>query len=102
MLKHNLILVYRNFLRFKGAFFINLIGLSTGLACVLLIYLWVVDELAVDKFHKNDSRLYQAMEFRKRTNDIWTAVSSPEPLAKALVEDMPEVEYAVTTSREAP
>ena len=45
MLKHNLILVYRNFIRFKSVFLINLIGLSTGLACVLLIYLWVKDEL---------------------------------------------------------
>jgi hypothetical protein len=39
MFFHNLLLTYRNFLRFKGSFFINLAGLSTGLACTLLIYL---------------------------------------------------------------
>ncbi len=53
MLRHNLLLIYRNFKKFKGTFFINLVGLSTGLACVLLIYLWVNDEMSVDKFHKN-------------------------------------------------
>ncbi len=41
MLKHNLLLFYRNFRRNKGTFMINLLGLSTGLACALLIYLWV-------------------------------------------------------------
>ena len=40
MLSHHLLLTYRTFLRFKGSFLINLTGLSTGLACTLLIYLW--------------------------------------------------------------
>ncbi|HEY9049888.1 MAG TPA: hypothetical protein VIN08_28510, partial [Ohtaekwangia sp.] len=68
MLKHNLLLIYRNFKRFKSTFFINLIGLSTGLACVLLIYLWVNDEVSVDKFNEKDDRLYRAMEHRVRAN----------------------------------
>lgn len=102
MFRHNLRLVYRNFLRFKGTFIINLIGLSTGLACVLLIYLWVNDELSMDKFHKYENRLYRAMELRIQADRIWTATSSPEPLAKALVEDMPEVESAVTTGLAQP
>jgi hypothetical protein len=64
MIKHNLLIIIRNFKRFKSTFLINLIGLSTGLACALLIYLWVTDELAVDKFHKKDDRLYQVMKTR--------------------------------------
>ena len=43
MLPYPLLLLYRNFKRFKSTFFINLIGLSTGLACALLIYLWISD-----------------------------------------------------------
>src|SRR5689334_16336393 len=62
MFRHNLLIAYRNFLKYKSSFFINLIGLSTGLACVLLIYLWVNDELHVDKFHINGDRLYQVRE----------------------------------------
>jgi len=62
MLHHNFILIYRNFKRFKSTFFINLIGLSSGLTCTMLIYLWVNDELHVDKFHDKADRLYQVME----------------------------------------
>ena len=99
MFKHNLLLIYRNFKRFKSTFFINLIGLSTGLACVLLIYLWVNDELSVDKFNENDSRLFRAMEHRVKSGGIWTSPTTPGPLAEALVEDMPEIEYVVPTTQ---
>src|SRR5690606_4165717 len=59
MIRHNFILALRNFQRYKSSFLINLIGLSSGLACALLIYLWVNDELSVDKFHEKDSQLFQ-------------------------------------------
>ena len=86
MLKHNLLLFYRSFKRFKGTFLINQVGLSTGLACVLLVYLWVSDELSVDKFHEKDGHLYQVMHNRQQNNDIFTGDYTPSPLAKALVE----------------
>ena len=57
-----MLIAYRNIMRHKGSFFINLTGLSTGLACTFLIYLWVTDELRFDKFHKNDSQLFQVIE----------------------------------------
>ena len=47
MIKHQLLLILRGFIRYKSTFFINLIGLSTALACTLLIYLWVSDERGV-------------------------------------------------------
>ncbi|HEY5824198.1 MAG TPA: ABC transporter permease, partial [Cyclobacteriaceae bacterium] len=98
MLRHNLLLIYRNFKRFKSSFFINLIGLSTGLACVLLIYLWVTDELSVDKFNDKDDRLFRAMEHRVKADGIWTSPNTSGPTADALLEDMPEVEAAITTT----
>lgn len=58
MIKHSLILICRNFLRSRGYFLINLIGLATGLACTLLIYLWVREEVNMNKFHQLDARLY--------------------------------------------
>ncbi|MEJ0032219.1 MAG: hypothetical protein WDO15_18415 [Bacteroidota bacterium] len=94
MFRHNILLVLRNFARYKSSFIINLIGLSTGLACTFLIYMWVTDELVVDKFSTNDDRLFCTMEFRKRATGIWTALSSPGPMADALVTDIPEVEMA--------
>jgi putative ABC transport system permease protein len=94
MLKHNLLLIYRTFKRHKGTFFINLIGLSSGLACVLVIYLWVNDELSFDKYHINDSRLYQVMTNVKSEKGIDTRKDTPHNLADALASEMPEVEYA--------
>lgn len=96
MLQHFLLLTYRTFKRSKGSFFINLIGLSAGLACTLLIYLWVKDELQVDKFHANDSRLYQVME-RQQVGDITNVgYTTAGLLAETLAEEMPEVEYAAS------
>jgi putative ABC transport system permease protein len=84
MFRHNLLVIYRNFKRFKSTFFINLTGLSAGLACSLLIYLWVNDELSIDKFHEKDARLYQVMENRIQAQGIQTAQSTSAPLAETL------------------
>ncbi|MEO9967959.1 MAG: ABC transporter permease [Reichenbachiella sp.] len=98
MFKHNLILSIRNFKRFKSSFFINLFGLSTGLACTMFIYLWVVDEMSMDKFHANDTNLYQVMEHQQYAADIMTTNSTPGPLANALKEEFPDIKYSATTT----
>jgi ABC-type antimicrobial peptide transport system permease subunit len=98
MFQHFLLLSFRTFKRFKSSFLINLIGLSTGLACTLLIYLWVNHELRVDKFHENDSRLYQVLSNHETPQGIGTGDMTPVPLSDALLADMPEVEKAVTVN----
>ena len=95
MFRHHLLITLRNYKRFKSTFFINLTGLSTGLACVILIYLWVNDELNVNKFHKNDSRLYTAMLNHEESDGINTGPGVPGVLADALVSEVPEIEMAV-------
>lgn len=98
MLKHNIILIYRNFLRAKGFFLINLVGLSTGLTCTLLIYLWVKDEISMDNFNDKDSHLFQVMENQQYADDIMTTSSTPGLLAETLKDEIPEIEYAATTT----
>ncbi|MEB2776345.1 FtsX-like permease family protein [Algoriphagus sp. D3-2-R+10] len=98
MLRHNLLLIYRSFKKFKSTFIINLVGLSTGLACTLLIFLWVRDEMNVDKFHEKDSRLYQVKESQQLSGNIRVMNSTPGLLAEALTEEMPEVEFAATVT----
>lgn len=98
MFKHNLILTIRNFRRFKSSFFINLIGLSTGLACTMFIYLWVNDEMNTDKYHAKDDRLFQVMEHQQYADNIMTTRSTPGLLAVSLKEEYPEIEYAATTT----
>src|SRR3978361_1019667 len=98
MFKHNLLLFYRNFKRHKSTFLINLTGLSCGLACVLLIYLWVSDEWSFDKYHANDDRLYQVMVSAKTESGIETTKNTPHALSDVLALEMPSVEYIVAAT----
>jgi putative ABC transport system permease protein len=97
MFQHNLLLIVRNFKRFKSTFIINLIGLSTGLASALLIYLWVNDELSFDKFHEKDSRLFQVIERIQMADQIGIAPHTAGLLGEAIEEKIPEVEYAISS-----
>ena len=90
-----MLIAFRNILRHKGSFLINLTGLSTGLACAFLIYLWVTDELKFDKFHKYDSQLYQVLEKSTENGDVIIHESTQGPLAEAMKKDLPEVIGAV-------
>jgi putative ABC transport system permease protein len=96
MFLHNFLISFRNIKRNKGTFFINLIGLSSGLACAILIYLWVYDELNFDKFHKKDNQLFQVMVRNKVSNGIEISNATSSILANTLAEELPEVEYAIT------
>src|SRR5687768_8046065 len=98
MLRHHFLLIYRNFKRFKSTFFINIVGLSTGLTCALLISLWVVDELGIDKFHEHNERLFQVMERQVHGGSMGVTNSTPGRLSEELAGQMPEVQYGVVAS----
>ncbi len=100
MWRHNLMLILRTFKRNKTSFFINLIGLSTGLACTLLIYIWVMDELGVDKFHEKDANLYQVVQNFDRKRGMTTRPITPAYFGKMIQEEIPEVEYATAINHE--
>ncbi|MEQ8547693.1 MAG: FtsX-like permease family protein [Cyclobacteriaceae bacterium] len=91
-------ILLRNFLRHRTSSLINVIGLTTGLACALFIYLWVLDEFETDKFHENDARLYRVMEFQTYSNQTFATNSTPGVLAESLKNDFPEIQYAATTT----
>ncbi|MBC7774537.1 MAG: ABC transporter permease, partial [Phycisphaerae bacterium] len=96
MFYHNLLLIFRNFKRHRSTFFINLVGLSAGMACVLLIYLWVSDEWGMDRFHANDAQLYQVMANHHDSEGIRTITPTPDLLAETLAAEMPEVAMATS------
>lgn len=96
MLKHNLKLFFRNINRHKSTFLINVIGMSTGLACALFIAIWVMDELQVDRFHEKGDRLVQLLQNLPTPNGIETDDVTQGPLAEALVNEFPEVEQSVS------
>lgn len=98
MLKHHILLALRNFKKHKSSFLINLVGLAAGLTCSMLIYLWVNDEMNMNKFHEKESQLYQVMEHQQYAEDVMTTTSTPGLLSETLMSDIPEIEYAITTT----
>lgn len=88
--------IRRNFIKDRQFTLLNLIGLSTGLACTFFIYLWISDEWNIDKFHKSERRLYQVMAHISLPDGIHTQESTPGMLATALQEEMPEIEMAIS------
>ncbi|MDX1939263.1 MAG: ABC transporter permease [Saprospiraceae bacterium] len=98
MLRNYFKIAWRNLLKNKVFSFINITGLATGLACAFLIYLWVNDELNIDKFHEKDSQLYLVMANHTHTDAIQTIPNVPGLLAPAMKTELPEVENAVHTT----
>ena len=85
----------RNCWKEKGYAFLNILGLSTGLACSILILLWVQDEINYDSFHAQGKQLYQVKEHQHYDGqEIFTTNATPGPLAEALEREFPEIAYA--------
>lgn len=83
----------RNLRKHKGYSFINVAGLAIGIACCLLIFLLIRDELSFDQFHEHKNQIYRVIiqqpgQFYMGTD--YLAVT-PAPLASALIEEFPEV-----------
>jgi putative ABC transport system permease protein len=86
----------RSFLKQKFYSVINLIGLSSGLICALLIYLWVSDEINKDKFHQDSEKIFQVLaNIQLGDGELLTWTNTPGPLAEEIREKDPEVELAV-------
>ncbi|WP_026632280.1 ABC transporter permease [Dyadobacter alkalitolerans] len=94
MLKNYLKIAWRNLLKNKTFSLINILGLALGMACSLLIMLWVQDEIKMDRFHKNDARIFTVMENQHYSGVINTFASTPGILADNIVKDIPEIEMA--------
>ena len=89
MFQHHLLIAIRNLQRHKSSFFINLVGLGTGLACAFLIYLWVADEWSVDKFHKKEKQLYQVMETSRENDQVIVHEATQGLLGESMAKDLP-------------
>jgi len=66
MIKNYFKIAWRNLLKNKTFSLINIAGLSIGLACTMLILLYVKDEISFDKFHKNVNNIYRIVSKSKR------------------------------------
>ena len=91
-------IAFRNMFRHKGYSAINVIGLSVGLACVLLISMIIWNEISYDRFHVNKDRIYRVYIQGKQGNDIINAAPVMIPFAPAAEAQIPEIKYAVRIS----
>src|SRR5688572_18233569 len=94
MVKNYFKIAWRSLLKDKQFTVLNVLGLSAGLACSLLIFLWVNDELSFDRFFANDERLYKLMERRSYNGETSINEESSGRLSETVKQSLPDVEYA--------
>jgi putative ABC transport system permease protein len=98
MFKNNLKIALRNLFKDRLFTFLNLIGLTVGLASTILIWLWVHDELSFDKFNDKDNQLYQLMEHRQSSQGLGISDESSGILGETLALEMPQIQYAAAVA----
>ena len=84
MFKNYFKISFRNMLRHKVYSSINIAGLSIGIACFILIFLYVQDELSYDKHIPDSERVYRIACHIKYADNLFNMPSSPDPMAKTL------------------
>jgi len=97
MFRNYLKITVRNIRRQKSHSMINIFGLSMGLACTILIFLFVNDELSFDRFHENLHSIYRPLiRFHNPDGSVkWQGGAVHVPHGPALKEYFPEVKRYV-------
>src|ERR1700704_1820170 len=91
MIQNYLKVAWRNMMKNKIFSFINIVGLSVGLTCCMLICLYLNNEANYDGYHANINQLYQlGTTFVKDGKDDRT-VNTPAPIAQAMKQEFPEI-----------
>ena len=102
MLKGYVIAAYRNIVRNKTYSIVNIIGLAVGMACCMLISLWIADELSYDRFNVHADRVYRVLREREnmelKTGGPLDSYVAPG-YSSAFRENVPEVELSTRYMR---
>ncbi len=88
-------LTLRKIRRHKGFSFINIAGLAIGIACCILILVWVQDELSYDRFHEHAGRTFRIITENHAGDEVTVSAGSPAPLGRNLVETFPDIQESV-------
>ncbi|MFC1898705.1 ABC transporter permease, partial [Candidatus Cloacimonadota bacterium] len=94
MIKNHFKIAIRNLIRHKSFSIINIVGLSVGMICFILIGLWIRDELNFDRFNENFTQIYRVGTDSKMGDQEGTGTSTAHPLAPTLMAEIPEIESA--------
>src|SRR5688572_15306681 len=95
MLRNYFITALRNLYKNRGFSFINILGLTIGLASFMLIGLYVFHELSFDRFHARSGRIYRVVENLRTENELLLQSTSSPPMGPMILKDFPEVENYV-------
>jgi putative ABC transport system permease protein len=87
MIRNYLKIAWRNLLKNKAHTFINVTGLSVGMAVAMLIGLWIWDELSFNKYFQNYDRIVQVMQHQTFNGVVGTQTAIPIPLGTKLRQD---------------
>ena len=99
MIKNYTKITLRNLKRHKFYSFINITGLAIGIACCLIIFLWMQGELSFDRFHKNAGELYRIFQESPQGGKVFHFASTPSGLGPLLKKQYPEI---VDSARHTP
>ncbi|MDN3581527.1 ABC transporter permease [Mucilaginibacter flavus] len=84
MIRNYLKIAWRNIVKSKGHTFINVAGLSIGMAVAMLIGLWIWDELSFNKYHQNYDRVGELMTTQTSNGEVVTFPTTVVPLSEEL------------------
>ena len=95
MFKNYLKIAFRNILRYKGYSFINIAGISVGIACCVVIIMFVHNELTYDSYHPDADRIFRIASHRISNIGEHRLLRTPGALVPTLKKNYPQVETAV-------
>ncbi len=99
MIKSYLKTAIRHFSRQKGYTFINMFGLTVGLACCIVIFLYVSDEMSYDKYHTDLDHIYRVAVRVESPTYNSTSAQTCAPVAQVLRDNFPQVEQVAQVFR---
>ena len=99
MIKNYIKTALRHFSRQKGFTIINMFGLTIGLACCIVIFLYITDETGFDKYHDNLDRIYRVAVHSETPNLTSYSATVCAPVAQVLRENFPQVEKVAQVFR---
>lgn len=91
MLKNYLKVALRNIFRNKVYSLINILGLTLGITCSCLLFLFVIDELSFDNYHEKKDRIYRLVEIDNSEKETRYYGQTAPPVAQTFASDYPEV-----------
>lgn len=99
MLANYFIIALRNLIRQKGYSFINIFGLSLGISAAMFIFIWVSDEISMNRFHENIDRIYRVEQDQDYNGDIYHVNVTPFPAGEGWKKEIPEIETTVRATQ---